>query len=94
MLVYTYDLLCSTSMWSAHIYTWHTNKSAYTGSEDDKTHLVLRIYPYVFVSSRVIQPARGRRVVEHPFLFLSPLLSLPAEIFLTWMLISPASLAP
>jgi len=29
MFVYTYDLLCSISLWSAHIYTWHMDKSAH-----------------------------------------------------------------
>ena len=89
-----HTIYCVPHLCGQHTYIPGTWINQHTGSEDDGTHLVLRMYPDVFVSSRVIQPARGRRVVERPFLFLSPLLSLPAEIFLTWMLISPASLAP
>ena len=44
-MIYCVQHLCGQH---TYIYTWHTNKSAHTGSDDDKTHLVLRIYTYVF----------------------------------------------
>ena len=59
---------------STHIYTWHTDKSAHTGSKDDKTHLVLHV-PIRFRLEPRDSASKGRRVVERPFLFLSPLLS-------------------